>query len=240
MIADLDRASAPRARVMLRLFATAMALEVLTSVASGVRDVHRGMLYPYRHLPIVPLYSERALMVEWAATLLCAGAIASGRAPRITYRATAIVLVLAVLQRFSNHGALMAIVACFLALAPPDLEAPSFDAAPHPELGLCRAQLAIVYVASALNKVVHGFGDGHVLRVLVPSLGPLAPALAWGVIAVELALPVLLVRRPRLGIVAVALLHAGFALVVPHVLSFGLTMVALSWLYLPPPAPQRG
>lgn len=235
MLAELDRVAAPRVRVTLALFALAMALEVATAAFSGVRGVHEGTLYPYRHVPIVPLYPPLALLVEWAATLVCAALLATGRAPSFVYRATALVLVTAVLQRFSNHGALMAIVACFLALAPPDLASPTFDESPHPTLGLCRAQLAIVYVASALNKALHGFGDGHVIRILAPSLAPWAPALAWVVIAVEALVPVVLVVRPRLGVAVVAVMHALFAIAVPHVLTFGLTMLALAWLFLPAP-----
>ena len=74
---------------------------------------------------------------------------------------------------------------------PPAVTAPSFDDAPHPALGLVRAQLVIVYAFSALNKLAHGFFRGDSLAILMQtsghSLAPWGGALSWAVILAELA-----------------------------------------------------
>jgi hypothetical protein len=97
-----------------------------------------------------------------------------------------------------------------------------------------RAQLVIVYVFSALNKVTHGFLNGHSLsNVLGATIsgGP-SRVLSFVVVATELALPLLLVRRPRAGVAAVIAMHVVFSVLVPNVASFGLTMIAMSALFL--------
>ncbi|MDB5213053.1 MAG: hypothetical protein JWO86_980, partial [Myxococcaceae bacterium] len=110
----------------------------------------------------------------------------------------------------------------------------------HPALGLVRAQLVIVYVFSALNKLTHGFGSGRSLVHLLggaasTSPSPFSPVLATAlsllVIATELAIPVVLVYRPRAGIGLVVAMHVAFALLVPGVISFGIAMSALSVLF---------
>jgi hypothetical protein len=147
------------------------------------------------------------------------------------------VLFVAVLERYSNHGVLLFLVAFFLTLAPPQVSAPDFRERAHPALGLVRAQLVIVYVFSALNKLVHGFGSGRSLAHLLgaPLVSGLSPALATAlsvlVIATELAVPLVLVLRPRAGIALVVAMHMAFALLVPGVVSFGIAMTALAVLF---------
>ena len=80
------------------------------------------------------------------------------RVVRLGVRVLVPVLFVAVLERYSNHGVLLFLLALFLSIAPPDLARPSFDAERHPALGLVRAQLVVVYGFSALNKVTHGAG----------------------------------------------------------------------------------
>lgn len=219
----------------LRLFGAALLAEVAFEAWAGVWDVHAGRLYPWRHLPILRLYPPWALAIEWALEALAGVALLANVKVGIVLRAAAIVTFAAVLERYSNHGALLFLVALFFAMDPPRLDSPSFADDEHPTLGLLRAQLVIVYGASALNKVAHGFLSGRSLENLLGFSHGVAQALAIGTVVAELALPLLLWWRPRLGVVGVIALHAGFAVFLPGLASFGLAMTALAVLWLPPP-----
>jgi hypothetical protein len=250
-LAALESFSARSVTWFLRVFGLALIVDVVTEMASGVWGVHTGRLYPWRNLGIVPLYPASVLALEWA---LRAGAgvalVVGARNAKVVgaaVRVAAMVLFVAVLERYSNHGVLLFLVALYLTLAPPDVASTSFEERAHPALGLVRAQLVIVYVFSALNKLAHGFMNGHSLSNLLG--GALTPGAARGlslvVIATELALPVLLLFRPRAGVVVVIAMHVAFAALVPNVASFGLAMIAMSLLSLPvagrrsPVAPLR-
>ena len=231
----------------LRIFGLALVVDVASELFAGVWQVHTGQLYPWRHLGIIPLYPPSVLVAEWTLraaaglTLLFGATRAKVVAPAV--RVAAAVLFVAVLERYSNHGALLFLIAFFLTIAPPAVTAPSFDDAPHPALGLVRAQLVIVYAFSALNKLAHGFFRGDSLAILMQtsghSLAPWGGALSWAVILAELALPVLLVLRPRAGLAAVVAMHLAFALLLPNVASFGLAMIAMAILYINRPCPSR-
>jgi hypothetical protein len=233
----VDRFDARAVTWFLRIFGLALVVDVLTEIAAGVWHVHTGRFYPWRHLGIVPLYPASILAVEWAlragAGLALLAAATRARVVAAALRVAALVLFVAILERYSNHGVLLFLVAFFLTLAPPDVAAPDFDDRVHPALGLVRAQLVIVYAFSAVNKVAHGFGSGRSLvHLLGGAVSPgLATALSVLVIATELAIPVVLVRWPRAGIALVVAMHGVFALLVPGVISFGVAMTAMAVLF---------
>ena len=238
---NLDRFDARAVTWFLRLYGLALVVDVATEIAAGVWHVHTGTFYPWRHLGIVPLYPASVLAIEWT---LRAGAglalLAGARRVRVVsaaVRVAALVLFVAVLERYSNHGVLLFLVAFFLTIAPPDVTSPGFDAREHPALGLVRAQLVIVYAFSGINKVAHGFWSGRSLvHLLGSALTPGAgTALSVVVIASELAIPLLLVRRARVGMAVVVAMHAAFALLVPGVISFGVAMTALALLFVDRP-----
>jgi hypothetical protein len=214
----------------LRLFGAALLAEVAFEAWAGVWDVHAGRLYPWRHLPILPLYPTWALAIEWSVEALAGIALLANAKVSIALRAAAIVTLVAVLERYSNHGALLFLVALFYAMAPPSSETDE-----QPTLGLLRAQLVIVYGASALNKIAHGFLSGRSLENLLGFSHGVAQALAIATVVAELGLPVLLWWRPRLGLVGVIALHLGFAVFLSGLASFGLAMTALAVLFVPAP-----
>jgi hypothetical protein len=219
----------------LRVYGLALLVDVLTEVSSGVWGVHTGQLYPWRHLGIIPLYPARGLAIEWALRTLGGIALVLGaRRPRIVALAVRVlvpVLVVAVLERYSNHGVLLLLIALYLSITPPDLSRPTFDDEAHPALGLVRAQLVIVYLFSALNKITHGFGRGDSLANLLGLAPGTSRVISWSVIAAEIALPLLLVRWPRVGVAGVVVMHVVFALLVPGVWSFALGMIAMGILF---------
>ncbi len=220
----------------LRILGVAFVADVAFEIAVGVWDVHAGRLYPWRHIDVVPLYSPTILVLEWTVRA-CAGlglALFANRKRIVaaSVRAAAVALFAALLQRYSNHGVLLFLLASFLSFSPPDVVDPAFAQRRHPALGLVRAQLVIVYVFSGINKIAHGFGRGESLANLLDMAPGPARAASWAVIALELALPVVLALRPRVGVILVIAMHAAFAMLLPGVLSFGLGMVAMSVLFL--------
>lgn len=234
----LERFDARAVTWFLRLYGLALVVDVATEVLSGVWGVHTGRLYPWRHLGIVPLYPASALAVEWAVRAAAGAALVLG-ARRVkvvgaAVRAAALVLFVAVLERYSNHGVLLFLIAFYLTLSPPDVTSPAFAERDHHALGLVRAQLAIVYVFTAVNKLAHGFARGDSLANLLGStITPgLARPLSVIVVVTELALPLLLLRWPRAGVVCVVAMHLAFAALLPGVVSFGIAMTAMAVLFL--------
>ncbi len=215
-----------------RLFGAALVAEVATNASHGVWHVHTGRFYPWRHLGILPLYPAPVLALEWALLGGAGVALVLGFQRAAAFRTAAIVLFVSVLERYSNHGALLFLVALYVSLRPPSLAAPRLDRGAHPNLGLVRAQLVIVYGFSALNKLTHGFWRGDSLTNLLGLAHGPAMTLACLTIAAELLLPALLLVRPKLGVVLVAVLHLAFALAVPGVVSFGIVMLAMALLFL--------
>jgi hypothetical protein len=240
----LERFDARAATWFLRLFGVALVVDVATELLAGVWHVHTGRLYPWRHLGIVPLYPASGLAIEWtlraAAGLALATFARNAKVVGIAARVAAVVLFVAVLERYSNHGVLLLLVAFYLTIAPVPVTSPGFGERDHPALGLVRAQLAIVYVFSAVNKLAHGFAGGGSLSNLLGNAHALPAGTARGlsvvVILTELALPFVLLRWPRAGLAVVVTMHVAFAALVPGVASFGLAMIAMAVLFQAPPA----
>ncbi|MDB4943867.1 MAG: hypothetical protein JWP97_3401 [Labilithrix sp.] len=230
-----DHFARSRVRWFLRLFGLAVVVDVLTELSAGVWGVHTGALYPWRHLGIVPLYGPAALTVEWSLRSVCGLLLLAvpdrAKVLRVAVRVLALTLGAAVLERYSNHGVLLFLVALFVSIDPPDLGRPDLETIEQPALGLVRAQLLVVYAFSALNKLTHGFASGASLTNLLHLPERAARPLSWAVIAAEIAVPALLLVRSRPALLLVALLHASFTMLVPNVASFSLVMLAMALLF---------
>ena len=161
-----------------------------------------GALYPWRHLGILPLYPARGLAVEWALRALGGLALGLGARHVRVVRLGVRVLVLV----------LVPVLFVAVLLLEPRHPAAAHRALPQHRAARPRAAL--------------------VRRGAPPRARPRERALSLAVIAAELALPVLCYFRPRLGLAGVVVMHAGFALVVPGVRSFGLAMIAMAKLYV--------
>jgi hypothetical protein len=215
----------------LRALGAALLACVATDAALGVRRVEAGELFPWRHLPGIPLYGTTGLVIEWALTGLGGLALLAGVQRALAVRIGLLGTLLALTQRFSNHRALLLIVLVFVAIAPPNLEAPSFAAEARPNLALVRAQLILVYASSAIGKIAHGFWTGAALASLF-GWGTWARVAAPAVIVAEIAAPILLLLRPRAGLALVVALHTTMAILLPSVLPFSLTMIAMALLFV--------
>lgn len=199
-------------RVFRILFGLALVANVITEALSGVWHVHDGTFYPWHHLPFVGLYPAWALAVEWTITALAGVLFAMGH--RHAAKLAAVVLLVGLSQRYSNHAALLFLVALFSTL----------------DLGLVRAQILIVYGFGALNKIVHGFLSGDSLMNLLGLPRPYSIV----VVAAEVMLPILLVMRPRIGLVGVVAMHLAFSVFMPGLSSFALCMIAMAVLWIRP------
>jgi hypothetical protein len=228
-----------------RLLGATLVALVLADLRNEMWGLQTGRLFPYRHVGIVPLYGPVGLIVEWAALLVGAAGLSLGVRRRDAVWLAAATMLASLTQHYSNHGALTFMVLLFTALRVPktgtDLLAPN--------MLLVRWQLAIVYVFSALNKVIAGWAGGRTMANLYLALrDPIVPrewfaplfrppgvvVFSLAIVAVELAIPLVLSRRPRAGIAMVVALHGGITLLMPGLLPFSFVMLAMSVLYLVP------
>lgn len=145
-------------------------------------------------------------------------------------RVAAALVALSLTQSYFNQKMFL-----FLLLASLALESPR----------AARAQLLLLYIASAAFKLRDGFWTGASLTALLQQIADrgLAPIvvlpLAWAPLASKLALiaegliPLALWKKPVTGVAAVVLLHAGFSLCVPGIWAFTFACVGASLLFLP-------
>jgi hypothetical protein len=210
---------------------------MVTDWGAGIYRVHTGELFPWRHLPVVPLYSPKLLLLEWLLLVASGLALLLLTQLRVALYVALFATAMGLSQRYSNQGALalIVLVCCVLKpTTPSDLTTRA--AAPH--LDLLRYQLLIVYGFSALNKIRAGFLSGAALATLLHIPLPLAHLGSWLVVLTELLLPLLLVRKqPHLAWLGVLLLHLAFSLLMPGLIPFGLLTLALATLWLPLPRP---
>jgi hypothetical protein len=217
-----------------RLLGASLIARLITDWHAGIYRVHTGELFPWRHLPIVPLYPPALLVLEWLLLGVSGVALLLLVRVRVALYVGLLAAAMGLSQRYSNQGALALIVLLCCVLQPTipdDLDVRG----QYPHLDLVRYQLLIVYVFSALNKLRAGFTTGQALATLLALPLNVAQAMSYGVVAVELLVPLLLVtRKQRLAWVGVVLLHLSFSVLMPGLIPFGLLMAALATLWLPP------
>jgi hypothetical protein len=214
------------------LLGASLIARVTTDACGGIYRVHTGELFPWRHLPIIPLYSPAILLVEWLLLGISGLALLSLRGIRGALYGALLATAMGLSQRYSNQSALALIVLVCCALkvtTPSDLQ----RQAPAPNLDLVRYQLLIVYGFSTLNKIRAGFLDGQTLATLLDLPQSVSQPLSWATVLVEMVLPALFIaKRPRAGWIGVFVLHAAFSVLLPGLLPFGLLMLALATLWL--------
>jgi len=228
-----------------RLLAATLASLVLADLHNDLWGFQAGRIFPYRHIPIFPLYGRPGLVVEWTAFLTSAIGLWFGIRRRAALWLGAAAMFASLTQHFSNHGTLTLMVLVFTAVRPPLDDADLVG----PNMLLARWQLAIVYVFTGLNKVIADYMGGQSMANLYLALrDPLVPrewfaiafrhpgvvALSAGVVLFELLIPVILSRWPRVGVALVVAFHGGITLLMPGILPFGLIMLTMSVLYLVP------
>lgn len=140
---------------------------------------------------------------------------------------------------FQNQKVLLALVAFALTVGP-RLDENTF-LKKNETANFLKWQILLIYLISAVSKIFDQFQSGETLRVMSEQLllqqigrDEIYSMGAWLVILVELALPLLLLARPRLGIAGVVLVHVSFSLFLSDIWPFSLAMIALSFLFLLP------
>lgn len=185
----------------------------------------------------------------------------------IFYRAASVLLFLAytyvfLLEKsvYMNHHYLMALVAFLLACMPPALgsyggraRSGSFATVPQWTVWVLRFQLTLVYFYGAIAKLNEDWLRGEPMYwglQHLPGVGPaiaratspelLAYAIAYGGLLVDVAIPLLLLRRRTfwLGFGLAAVFHA-FNAVFLHIGVFSYLMVGAILIFLPPDWPRR-
>ncbi len=218
----------PRAsRASLALLGAAQLAFVVVEAASGTWRVHAGALYPYRHLPGVPLVSTTWLGLEWCAAVVAGAWLASGRGVARATRWAAAVACWSITQRYTNGRALLCIALVSLALAPPR------SGCTH-AFGLLRAQLLLVYGMSVVHKLRAGFSSSPGIAALLGVEARWDGALGAATLFAELATPLALVFAPRAGLALAVAMHLLFAAALPFVAPFSLASLALACLFVRP------
>lgn len=212
---------------------------VVEDVICGIWKIHTGQYFPWRHVPIVPLYPAPVLLIEWGFLFLSAWMIALGKNRRLGSLIGAVTLLVSLTQRYSNHRSLIVIVLIYLAVS----------SAKHLRFAyqMIRYQLILVYLFSALAKIDAGFLSGETLSAIGHNVrGAMLPdswvrailmssasrPLAWLTVVAELGMPILLLKAPMVGFGLVLLLHCSFSLMMPAIWPFTFVMIAMAALFL--------
>ena len=216
-----------------RLLGAALAARLWTDEQSGIWRVHTGELFPWRHLPGVPLYSTWVLMIEWAALALAALGLLSGLQRRASLYLGLVAMLMGLSQRYANQNVLLLLILVFATLRFLSPPGPATSELDFPNFGLIRWQLWIVYGFSIANKLAHGFLSGDAIDALFGAGAVLSQRAAFGVIAGEALVPILLCSgNARLGFCAAVLLHGMFALTMPGMWPFSFAMLAMAALFV--------
>lgn len=215
-----------RVKLFYYILAFSVILRLIFDFKIGRIDVHSGVLFPYRKITTVPLYSVGILYLEWAVGFFGSCLLFLNK-----YRTGALFIFVSMLsglsQMFQHQKLLFCVVTLILTIRP--LNGSSIDSD-----RFLKYQLIIVYVFSAINKMFAGFYNGESLKNLFSlSENFLAlQILSIGVILVELALPILLIKRSNIGVLLVCIFHIGLAVIIEDVMPFSVLMIALSSLFI--------
>ena len=259
LLRPVDAASLAVFRIV---FGVAVAIDAWRYLAYGwVREYYIAPAIHFPHVDVAWLrpWPGEGMIFHYVAVSALALSVAAG----LWYRTTALLLALAygwafLLEKsvYMNHHYLMVLLAFLLAVLPAQ-RALSVDVwrgviaraqVPFLAVALLRFQLAIVYLYGAVAKLNPDWLAGEpMLSSLrdggpeIPSLAHLLPAellatfIAWAGIAVDVAIPVLLLRRSTVGW-GIALAVAFHALngVFLRIGVFSWLMIGAVTIFLPP------
>lgn len=225
-----------------RLFGVALLTRVVEDQFNGRWSIHSGEMFPWRHMPAFPLVPTSGLVLEWVVLAVCGVGLVSGRWRILWARVAFVALFLSLAQMFQNQKLLLWFISGALSLAPP---LPG-----GPVRWVLRWQLIVVYGFTAIHKLLQNFHDGDVIRGVATYLleagasGPrrllleglsvplISQFASVGALALELAIPLFLMTRPKVGLVCVIALHVSFSLAMPDLFAFGFAMTSLAFLFV--------
>lgn len=212
-----------------RLLGLACAAMALQEAQSGHLGVAAGVLYGRRpeFLPLLPPWADAAL---WLIMIAAGAALCLGWRRKTALWVAVAAVGLSLTQAYFNQKMFLLLTLTALALESPET---------------ARAQLLLLYIASAAFKLRDGFASGASLsalleqcnnRGLTPTVAlplALAPLASKFALVAEALIPVALWKKPKAGVAAAILLHLGFALCIPGLWPFTFTCAASALLFLP-------
>lgn len=214
----------------LRLLGVALAALALQEALSGHLGVSAGALYG-RRPAFLPLLPPMAMGAVWLGQIAAGALITLDLKRRPALWAAAALCGLGLTQAYFNQAMFLFLTVLALAL----------DSVPA-----ARAQLLLLYAASAAFKLRDGFWTGDSLSALLEQvrdrgMSPVialpasaARPLSIAALLLEIALPLALLRYPPEAVAAAIVLHAAFALGLPGLWPFTLTCAAAALLFLTP------
>ncbi|MBP9680457.1 MAG: hypothetical protein KBD76_03545 [Bacteriovorax sp.] len=214
--------------------------------------LHRGILYP-RFFLLKPITFITYPFIEWIIIAFCSIAIWIKKYRFWAIRIAFITIIPSSLMVFSNHKFLFLMVLFFLSITYQD--APSkenISCSDLPGLSLVKIQLVIVYYISVVQKLSENFVSGDSLRNLLIFItrmpdGAMLPSsvhhfliqnnqfcsiLAAGTILAEILIPLLLNKKPILGLIILIALHTALSFLMPGVWAFSFIMFSMGVLFL--------
>lgn len=224
------------------LIAMAIVIRVSNDFMFGRYQMHDQILWSARYSGILPLGGTTTLIIEWLLLITIAGLLAFGQTTVRVWAARigALVVLYSLTQFFQNQKLL--ILFALIALSFDPLRAGSTS-----QWNL-RFLIYVAYLSASLHKILNEFYSGDALTRALESVVAMAPQLSafdfrpiiaksllesdalvplsFFTIFAQMALPLLLWKRPRIGIQAVATFHIGLSAVMPDILPFGLAMLA--------------
>ncbi len=224
-------------------FSLAVLSRIICDYLLGRIGIHLGEIYPNRKLnSMTPPYALFTLYVEW--TLAFFGAMLINIKPK---RLAAVLLIISLSmsmsQMFQNQKTLMLIIAITIFVLPLNVKK-------NKSIWFLRFQLILLYLFSGVHKINENFLNGEALKVTFMYLKEiennffisqllsffLTPYplifLSWTAVILELSIPLVLIRKPKIGIVMVIFLHLSFNVLLKDILPFTLCTIALSFLFL--------
>jgi hypothetical protein len=210
------------------LISGAILARVYSDLAGGRFGIASGELFPYRHsYSFLPIYNQYFFILEIIVLSLGGFLILDFKNRKYGLILSTIVLFFSLMQMFQNQKVLLFIVLFVLCLQ-------YFVKDKKNIFDFLKWQLILVYMFTGLSKINSEFLNGEVLAVIMN--GVITNQFAIKIISVatvctELILPLVLFLKPKLGFIVVVIFHLGLSLFMDNVLSFGLTSIALAWLF---------
>ncbi len=230
-------------KIFYLIFSLAVVSRIICDLLLNRAGIHAGEVFPNRHVfSFISIYPPAILYIEMA--LASAGAILLNL-KRVRFGCLLIIIsyLMGLSQMFQNQKLLILIVACTLCIQP-------LSKTDKSSIWFLRYQLILVYSISALQKVVQGFNDGidlslttkyllsiesnPVIKALLAYVSDPLNAMIFSVstVVLEFIIPIFLIKRPKIGVALVVLLHFSMNLLMKDIMPFSLTMIALSLPFL--------
>jgi hypothetical protein len=234
------------------MFSISLLVLIFEEIYAKRWHLHGGLYYP-RFFLLKPIPLIAYPFVEWIILAFCSIAIWMKKFRFFAIRTAFITLIPSTLMVYSNHKFLFLIVLFFLSIKYQDVPVKkNASFRDLPGLALIKMQLVIVYYITVAQKLSENFLSGETLKnslIVITRMpdGAMLPTgihyfliqnsqycsfLAIGAILAEILIPLVLNRKPILGLTMIVVLHGTFSFLMPGIWSFGCIMFSMGILFL--------